>query len=131
MRSPSCVALPARARVCEEAGLRALPRRQTRSILQVCTWGRASDVVDVLVKQEGVTTGISAAERAKTIRALSDPASKPEMFNRPGHIFPLRYRKVRAAEGALAPRRDALRAKLHPPFCQAEEVASPILARTS
>ncbi|MGH9037345.1 MAG: bifunctional 3,4-dihydroxy-2-butanone-4-phosphate synthase/GTP cyclohydrolase II [Acidimicrobiia bacterium] len=39
------------------------------------------------------TTGISAADRAATIRALIDPTSSPEDFNRPGHIFPLRYRE--------------------------------------
>lgn len=36
------------------------------------------------------TTGISAADRAKTIRALADPAARPTDFARPGHIFPLR-----------------------------------------
>lgn len=41
--------------------------------------------------RHGTTTGISATDRAKTIRALADPASKPEDFARPGHIFPLRY----------------------------------------
>jgi len=35
------------------------------------------------------TTGISAAERAITARALADPDSKPDDFHRPGHIFPL------------------------------------------
>jgi 3,4-dihydroxy 2-butanone 4-phosphate synthase/GTP cyclohydrolase II len=39
----------------------------------------------------GTTTGISAADRAKTIRAAVDPTSKPSDFSRPGHIFPLRY----------------------------------------
>lgn len=38
----------------------------------------------------GTTTGISAADRAATIRALADPAARPEDFARPGHIFPLR-----------------------------------------
>lgn len=38
----------------------------------------------------GVTTGISAADRAKTIQVLVDPASKPLDLRRPGHIFPLR-----------------------------------------
>ena len=36
------------------------------------------------------TTGISAADRAKTIRALADPAAQPTDFARPGHVFPLR-----------------------------------------
>jgi 3,4-dihydroxy 2-butanone 4-phosphate synthase/GTP cyclohydrolase II len=39
----------------------------------------------------GTTTGISASDRAKTIRAAVDPMSKPSDFSRPGHIFPLRY----------------------------------------
>lgn len=38
----------------------------------------------------GVTTGISAFDRATTIRLLVDPATKPEDLVRPGHIFPLR-----------------------------------------
>jgi 3,4-dihydroxy 2-butanone 4-phosphate synthase/GTP cyclohydrolase II len=40
-------------------------------------------------KLEGCTTGVSAADRAATIRALADPKSKPETFGRPGHINPL------------------------------------------
>ncbi len=38
----------------------------------------------------GTTTGISAQDRAKTIRALADPGSKSADFGRPGHVFPLR-----------------------------------------
>lgn len=38
----------------------------------------------------GTTTGISAADRAKTIFALADPKAKPSDFARPGHVFPLR-----------------------------------------
>jgi 3,4-dihydroxy 2-butanone 4-phosphate synthase/3,4-dihydroxy 2-butanone 4-phosphate synthase/GTP cyclohydrolase II len=38
---------------------------------------------------EGVTTGIPASERARTIRLLADPAARPESFVRPGHVFPL------------------------------------------
>ena len=40
-------------------------------------------------KLDGCTTGVSAADRAATIRALADPSSKPETFGRPGHINPL------------------------------------------
>jgi 3,4-dihydroxy 2-butanone 4-phosphate synthase/GTP cyclohydrolase II len=40
----------------------------------------------------GTTTGISAADRATTVRALIDPSTRPEDLARPGHIFPLRYR---------------------------------------
>ncbi len=42
---------------------------------------------------EGTTTGISAAERAATVRALADPTRCAEDFRRPGHIFPLRARE--------------------------------------
>ncbi len=40
----------------------------------------------------GCTTGISASDRAKTIKALVDPTTKPEDLGRPGHIFPLKAR---------------------------------------
>lgn len=40
--------------------------------------------------REGTTTGISASDRAKTVRALVDEARVPSDFNRPGHVFPLR-----------------------------------------
>ena len=43
--------------------------------------------------QAGVTTGISAHDRARTIQILADPKSKPTDLVRPGHVFPLRYRK--------------------------------------
>ena len=41
--------------------------------------------------RKGTTTGISAQDRAVTIKAMIDPKSKPEEFARPGHLFPLRY----------------------------------------
>ncbi|KAL6841318.1 hypothetical protein ACP4OV_028836 [Aristida adscensionis] len=40
----------------------------------------------------GVSTGVSAADRAKTILTLASPDSKPSDLRRPGHIFPLKYR---------------------------------------
>ena len=40
----------------------------------------------------GVTTGISASDRARTVQVLIDPASKPDDLVRPGHMFPLRAR---------------------------------------
>jgi 3,4-dihydroxy 2-butanone 4-phosphate synthase/GTP cyclohydrolase II len=42
---------------------------------------------------QGTTTGISAADRARTILAFVDPMSAPADFRRPGHIFPLRYQE--------------------------------------
>src|SRR5256714_4544047 len=43
--------------------------------------------------REGVTTGISAFDRARTIRVAIDPATRPSDLARPGHVFPLRARK--------------------------------------
>src|SRR4029077_13142816 len=40
---------------------------------------------------DGTSTGISAADRSATIRALADPERGPSAFARPGHVFPLRY----------------------------------------
>ncbi|MCR8667838.1 3,4-dihydroxy-2-butanone-4-phosphate synthase [Aestuariibaculum sp. M13] len=45
--------------------------------------------VSVDLRGNGVTTGISASDRAKTIKALIDPSTKPFELARPGHIFPL------------------------------------------
>ncbi|MGA2124241.1 MAG: bifunctional 3,4-dihydroxy-2-butanone-4-phosphate synthase/GTP cyclohydrolase II [Acidimicrobiales bacterium] len=42
--------------------------------------------------RHGTSTGISASDRASTVRALIDPNTRPNDLNRPGHIFPLRYR---------------------------------------
>ena len=47
---------------------------------------------------EGITTGISAADRSRTIALLADPSARPEQLVRPGHIFPLLARPG----GALA-----------------------------
>ncbi|WP_461165245.1 3,4-dihydroxy-2-butanone-4-phosphate synthase [Arthrobacter sp. R4-81] len=47
----------------------------------------------------GVTTGISASDRALTARVLADPASQPASLTRPGHVFPLR-----AVEGGVRER---------------------------
>jgi 3,4-dihydroxy 2-butanone 4-phosphate synthase / GTP cyclohydrolase II len=43
--------------------------------------------------KEGTTTGISAGDRATTVRRLIDPAARPEDFVKPGHMFPLRSRE--------------------------------------
>ena len=45
--------------------------------------------VSVDYKGNGVSTGISAADRSKTIKALIDPKTKPHQFSKPGHVFPL------------------------------------------
>jgi len=43
--------------------------------------------------RRGITTGISAADRARTIKTMIHPATRPEDILRPGHIFPLRYKE--------------------------------------
>ncbi|HEV8523649.1 MAG TPA: 3,4-dihydroxy-2-butanone-4-phosphate synthase [Terriglobales bacterium] len=56
--------------------------------------------------REGVTTGISAYDRCRTIRVAIDPATRPQELVRPGHVFPLRARKggvlVRAGQTEAA-----------------------------
>ncbi|KAJ6791761.1 putative bifunctional riboflavin biosynthesis protein RIBA 1, chloroplastic [Iris pallida] len=65
-----------------------LPLMVTQNEEKLCTAFTIS--VDA---KEGTTTGVSAKDRAKTVLALASPSSKPEDFNRPGHIFPLKYRE--------------------------------------
>lgn len=43
--------------------------------------------------RQGITTGISAHDRATTVRVMADPATRPEDFAMPGHVFPLRARE--------------------------------------
>src|SRR5436853_398201 len=56
--------------------------------------------------REGVTTGISAYDRARTIKVAIDPGTRPSDLARPGHVFPLRARKggalVRAGQTEAA-----------------------------
>lgn len=49
--------------------------------------------ISVDLKGKGVTTGISASDRAKTIRALIDPETRPYDLGRPGHVFPLKSKE--------------------------------------
>ena len=61
---------------------------------------RQGTAFTVSVDAASATTGVSAAERAATVRALIDPTTRPEDLVRPGHVFPLR-----AADGGLGERR--------------------------
>lgn len=70
---------------CEELGLEIMVTRSSDPKETAFT-------VSVDLLGEGVSTGISAGDRAKTIQALMDEKSKPTDFMRPGHIFPLRAR---------------------------------------
>lgn len=68
---------------CEELGLDLMVGKNTAVHSTPFT-------VSVDLLGHGCTTGISASDRAKTIRALVNPDTKPEDLGRPGHIFPLK-----------------------------------------
>ena len=69
----------------DELGLAPMVRNNTAA----CGTGFT---VSIDLKGNGVTTGVSAYDRAETIKAAIDPTSVPTDFARPGHIFPLRAR---------------------------------------
>lgn len=74
---------------CEPARLVQLelpPMVERNQEFHRCTFTVSTDYLP------GMTTGISARERARTLNALADPESSPTDFVRPGHIFPLQYR---------------------------------------
>ncbi len=67
---------------CKELELNAMVSNNT-DIMQTAF------TVSVDLRGDGVTTGISASDRSKTVQALVNPATKPHELGRPGHIFPL------------------------------------------
>ncbi|GAB2765399.1 bifunctional 3,4-dihydroxy-2-butanone-4-phosphate synthase/GTP cyclohydrolase II [Rhabdobacter roseus] len=71
---------------CEELGLDMMVGKNTAAYETAFT-------VSVDLLGDGCTTGISASDRAKTIKALVNPDTKPEDLGRPGHIFPLRAKQ--------------------------------------
>lgn len=71
---------------CEELGLELMVGKNTATFETPFT-------VSVDLIGHGCTTGISAHDRFKTIRALADPLTKPEDLGRPGHIFPLKAKR--------------------------------------
>ncbi|HPY82908.1 MAG: bifunctional 3,4-dihydroxy-2-butanone-4-phosphate synthase/GTP cyclohydrolase II [Bacteroidales bacterium] len=76
-----CVSLPEDR--CEELDLDLMVGKNTATFETPFT-------VSVDLIGQGCTTGISVFDRAKTIKALVDPSTKPEDLGRPGHIFPLK-----------------------------------------
>jgi 3,4-dihydroxy 2-butanone 4-phosphate synthase/GTP cyclohydrolase II len=78
-----CVPLPEDR--CEELELNMMVHRNTAVYTTAFT-------VSVDLIGHGCTTGISSYDRAKTIKALVNPKTKPEDLGRPGHIFPLKAR---------------------------------------
>ncbi|MBI3220964.1 MAG: bifunctional 3,4-dihydroxy-2-butanone-4-phosphate synthase/GTP cyclohydrolase II [Bacteroidetes bacterium] len=75
---------------CEELGLELMVGKNTAAFETPFT-------VSVDLIGHGCTTGISAHDRFKTIKALVDPETKPEELGKPGHIFPLKAKR----EGVL------------------------------
>ena len=71
---------------CDELGLELMVNNNT-------ALHETAFTVSVDLLGHGCTTGISAHDRAKTVQALIDPATKPDDLGRPGHIFPLRAKK--------------------------------------
>src|SRR5579863_4016732 len=71
---------------CDELGLELMVNNNT-------ALHETPFTVSVDLLGHGTTTGISAHDRARTVKALIDPATKPEDLGRPGHIFPLRAKK--------------------------------------
>jgi 3,4-dihydroxy 2-butanone 4-phosphate synthase/GTP cyclohydrolase II len=71
---------------CEELSLELMVGRNTAAFETPFT-------VSVDLIGNGCTTGISAHDRFKTIRALIDPETKPEDLGKPGHIFPLKAKR--------------------------------------
>ena len=68
---------------CEELGLPLMVSTNTAS-------HETQFTISVDLIAPGITTGISASDRSRTIRSLIHPSTKPEELGRPGHIFPLR-----------------------------------------
>lgn len=71
---------------CDELGLELMVGRNTAAYETPFT-------VSVDLIGHGCTTGISASDRSKTIKALIDPDIKPEELGKPGHIFPLKAKR--------------------------------------
>jgi 3,4-dihydroxy 2-butanone 4-phosphate synthase/GTP cyclohydrolase II len=82
MHGRGLICTPLTERRCTELELRSMVTNNTDPMETAFT-------VSVDLKGNGVTTGISALDRAKTIAALVDENTKPHNLARPGHIFPL------------------------------------------
>ena len=79
------ICAPLSSKRCEELGLKMMVTDSDNTAAFQTPF-----TVSVDLKGHGCTTGISAADRARTVQALIDPDMRPADFHRPGHIFPLR-----------------------------------------
>ncbi len=83
MHGRGLICAPIPEKRCEQLELELMVRSNT-------SFHATPFTVSVDLLGQGCTTGISASDRAKTIRALVDPNTRPEDLGRPGHIFPLK-----------------------------------------
>jgi 3,4-dihydroxy 2-butanone 4-phosphate synthase/GTP cyclohydrolase II len=79
------ICVPMEGSALDRLDLPLMTRRNTESM-------RTAYTISVDAKS-GVSTGISAADRSRTIRLLADPNTQADDLVRPGHVFPLRYRR--------------------------------------
>lgn len=85
------VCLPLDGAICDRLGLEQMTRKNT---------ARNKTAFTISIEaREGVTTGISAADRCHTMKLAIDPATKPDDLASPGHVFP-----IRAADGGVLAR---------------------------
>jgi 3,4-dihydroxy 2-butanone 4-phosphate synthase / GTP cyclohydrolase II len=88
------MAMHARGLICLAiTGERADALELSHMVSRNTSWGGTPFTVSIDARGRGVTTGISARDRAQTILAAIDPYTHPEDLARPGHVFPLRARK--------------------------------------
>jgi 3,4-dihydroxy 2-butanone 4-phosphate synthase/GTP cyclohydrolase II len=83
MHGRGLICAPLSGQRCNELRLEMMVKENT-------SYHETQFTVSVDLLGHGTSTGISASDRAKTIRALVNPSTKPEELGRPGHIFPLR-----------------------------------------
>ncbi len=80
------ICAPIEADRCEALELEMMVHNNTES-------HKTAFTISIDYRKDGVTTGISAADRARTVRALIDPEAAADDFARPGHIFPLKAKE--------------------------------------
>jgi 3,4-dihydroxy 2-butanone 4-phosphate synthase/GTP cyclohydrolase II len=85
MHARGLICLSLSAEICDALELRLMTTRNTSRF--------GTNFCESIEAAEGVTTGISAADRARTIQVAIDPASRSSDLARPGHVFPLRARE--------------------------------------
>ncbi len=83
MHGRGLICAPVSAELCKSLELDMMVSKNTSS-------HETQFTVSIDLLGDGCTTGISASDRSKTIKAISNPKTKPAELGRPGHIFPLR-----------------------------------------